>query len=446
MPPVATALEIAFAAGLVVVALSFAGVGFFRLSERAARALALLLGLGALAACGGLALNLVDRFTDTGPLVLAAGGLAAAALGELGLVALVRASRRLRDVERLNDEAANRLSAVLDRETAARAAELERTLARERAHASHALLEQERKLAEERREALARQVERARVELTESVAAVQQRLERRLAAWAADLDRGQRVLELRLTEISERQREAVAEQEARITRDGEQIAALADDQQAHFARVRTELERQTSEALQEARTELEAQSDSLLRGLREISDRVRDRERELRVDVERDEVEARARLAAELEQMERRQVEQLERALERAAGRLGEEADRRFEAQIRESRERSAEQLGRELDKMIDQFTRQAERDVAERIAQIAEATSERVERRLDELGRSGAAQHEVAAERIGMLAQRLDETVAKAEQRITAFEAQFRSEMAAKMSELERAIRAGNA
>src|SRR2546425_6519030 len=198
MGPMATAFEIAFAAGLVVVGVSLAGVAVGRLPDRALVVLTVLLGLGALAAGGSLAYNLVHEFTDTSPLVLATGGLAASAIGEAGLLALAHALRRLNDVETIGREARGRLSALVEEETEQRRLELERTLARERANALHQLGEQERRLAEERRDLVARQIDRGRNDLTEAVAAVQGRLERRLAAWAADLDRGQRELEVRL--------------------------------------------------------------------------------------------------------------------------------------------------------------------------------------------------------------------------------------------------------
>src|SRR5205814_1301638 len=141
---------------------------------------ATVLGAGAAVAGIALGINLIDSFTQTDALVLVTCGLAAAAAAELGLIALVRGFRRVRELERLTDQAREQLAHFVEKEMHERTLELERMLARERANASHQLGEQERRLAEERRDIVERQTERARVELMQAVSAVQERLERRL--------------------------------------------------------------------------------------------------------------------------------------------------------------------------------------------------------------------------------------------------------------------------
>ncbi|HEX2045221.1 MAG TPA: hypothetical protein VHF23_06310, partial [Gaiellaceae bacterium] len=380
---------------------------------------------------------------DVETLALVAGGLAAAAAAEAALYGLARGLRRVRDLEAVGESARARLDAYLDEQVERRRAELERTLARERANASYALGEQERRLGEERRDQVARQAERARVELAEAVASAQERLESRLLAWAADLDRGQRELEGQLAQLGQRQREALAAYDARLHADAERLAAASEEHKQALAELRTEFQRIAREVAEEGQSEVEAHAAERRRALHEVSERLRARERALREQIDREEMDVRARLAAGLGDAERRQLAQLERALERAATRLGEEAERRFEAQIRESRERSAERLSRELDKSIEQFTRQAEKEIADRINDLARMTADRIERRVSDAGRAAEAQHEVSAERLTLVSERLEKALADAEERIAAFEAQIELELETKLGALERSLRA---
>jgi hypothetical protein len=422
----ALALEAAVAAALLLVALSFAGVVLGRLGERALLALAI--GLGVLAALGAAAagINVVEGFADTDLLLLAAASLAAAVVAEGGLFGLARGLRALRDVAEVGEDARAHLGKALHTEAEERQRDLERTLARERAQASHILGEQERALAEERRLLIERQAERARIELTEAVASVQQRLERRLMAWAADLDRGQRDLETSLTELSNRQRATAASYDARLTADAERLAAASDEQRIALTKLRKEFQRLASEALEEGRGEIELHASERRRALHEVSERLRARERTLRDQVEREESEAKGRITAGVTELERRQLAQLDRAFDRAATRLVEAAERRFDAQIKESRERAAERLGRELDKGIEQFVRQAEKDVADRIAQIARTTADRLHRRIQDAARAAEVQHDLGANRVRMLSERLEEALAAAEERAAALEVEL--------------------
>lgn len=422
----AFALEAAVAAALLLVALSFAGVARGRLGERGLLALTILLAVLAALAAAAAGINLVENFADTDLLLLAAAGLAAAAVAEGGLLGLARGLRALRDVAGVGDEARARLGAALKADAEERRRDLERMLARERAHASHMLGEQERALAEERRLLIDRQAERARVELTEAVASVQQRLERRLMAWAADLDRGQRELETKLTELGQRQRDMVASYDARLTADAERLAAASDEQKIALSKLRQEFQRLASEALEEGRGEIELHASERRRALHEVSERLRARERTLRDQVEREEIDAKARITAGVTELERRQLAQLDRAFDRAATRLIEAAERRFDSQIKEARDRAAERLGRELDKGIEQFVRQAEKDVADRIAQIARATTDRLHRRIKDAARTAEIQQDHSADKVRMLSDRLEEALAAAEERAAALEVEL--------------------
>jgi hypothetical protein len=416
---VALAFELAFVAGLALVGLSLVGVALGRADERQLLWATVALGLGSLLAAGALVINLVESFTDSDALLLAAGGLAAAAVAELGLLALVRALRRTKELEQISEQAREGLATFVETEMRDRMLELERLLARERANASHQLSEQERRLSEERRDVVERQTERARVELTQAVSAVQERLERRLMAWAADLDRGQRELEAHLTTLGERQREAAAAYEARLEADAERVEAASEEQRLALLKLREALQRLGTEFLEEGRSEIEIHAAERRRALHEVGERIRGRERGLREQIDREEVEARTRLASGVADAEKRHLASLERAFDRAATRLSEYAEKQFDTQIRESREKAAERLSRELEKAIEQFARQAEQDIANRIDDVARQTADKLQKRISDAARTGEAQHELAADRVRQLMERLEETISAAEDRI---------------------------
>jgi hypothetical protein len=420
----ALALEIAFAAGIVVVALSLLAVVLGKASDRLLLIVTLALAIGAAVAAVALGIDLVESYADVDALLLAAGGLAAAAVAEAGLLALNRGLRRMQQIEQLTDAARDEIHDFATEESQQRILELERVLARERANTSHQLSEQERRLAEERRDTVERQAERARVELTQAVASVQERLEQRLMAWAADLDRGQRDLERKLVELGQQQREELTAYEAHLAADAERVDAASEEQRLALAKLREELQRFGTSFLEEGRSEIEIHAAERRRALHEVSERLRSRERALREQLERDETEAKGRIASGLEEAERRHLAALDRAFERAATRLTEYAEKQFDAQIKGSREKAAERLSRELEKAIEQFARQAEKDVADRIAEMARMTADRLQRRINDVARTAEAQHEVAAERVRHLSARLEETLGAAEDRQAALEA----------------------
>jgi hypothetical protein len=436
-------LEIAFAAAVAVVGVSLAAVAFKRVSERILLGLTVVLALAALAGAVVVGIEIADGTDDSELLLVAVGGLALAALAEAGLYLLARGLRRVREVERLEEEARARLEAYLQQQLDERRAELDRTLARERANASYMLGEQERQLAEERRDSIARQVEHARIELTEAVTSAQGRLETRLMAWAADLDRGQRELEAQLNQLGQRQKEALAEYDARLRTDAERLSSASEEQRRALAQLRSEFERLITQFVEEGRAEVEAHAAERRRALHEVSERLRNRERGFREQIDREEAESRGRVAAGLAEAERRQLAQLEKALDRAASRLSEDAERRFDAQIKESREKSAERLSRELEKSIEEFVRQAEAEVSDRIVELARTTADRMERRLRDVARAAEAQGEVAGERLRHVTERLDAALASAEQRIAAYEDEVDLRLEAKLGNVERAVRA---
>jgi hypothetical protein len=102
--------------------------------------------------------------------------------------------------------------------------------------------------------------------------------------------------------------------------------------------------------------------------------------------IEREEAEATRRIQAGLAEVQRRQIEQLERAVERAGSSFADEAAQQFAAQIKNAREDAARRLGRELDRAVAAFAREAEGILAERLAHVGDAGAQRVERRLSEV------------------------------------------------------------
>src|SRR5215211_3217072 len=376
----ALALEIAFAAAICVVALSFLAVVLGKASDRLLLLVTIALAVGSAVAVIALGIDLADSYTDVDALLLAAGGFAAAAVAEAGLLALNRGLRRMQETERLADAARDEIHTFASEESQQRILELERILARERANTSHQLSEQERRLAEERRDTVERQ--------------------------------------------------AVTAYEARLAADAEHVDAASEEQRLAVAKLREELQRFGTSFLEDGRSEIEIHAAERRRALHEVSERLRSRERAMREQLERDETEAKGRIATGLEESERRHLAALDRAFERAATRLTEYAEKQFDAQIKESREKAADRLSRELDKAIEQFARQAEKDVADRIADMARMTADRLQRRINDVARSAEAEHNAAAERVRHLSSRLEESLAAAEERQAALEADLDASM----------------
>jgi hypothetical protein len=437
------AFEIMLAAGVAVVAASFVAVSLGRMPDRLfVPLIAALTGAAGVAAVV-LAVALATGHWDWEPLAVAYGGLAASAAAEAGAFGLSRGLRRVRSLEEESDRMIEQLDEVVAAHAQKRAAELERTLARERAETGHLLGEQERRLREERRAELARQVEEAGATLTGTVAESQQRLEGRLRAWSADLERAQQQLKVRLEELIRQQADALQRHEARLATHAAEVTSLEDEQHAAIARIREEIEKAGQDAFEAMQAEIEIHAAERRRALHEVGERLRTRERSMREQIEREELEMKAQLTAALAEVERRQLEQLERSIDRALVRLGEEAERRFDAQIRESRERTAERLGRELELQMETFTRSAEKEVANRIAEAAQVSATRFQRQIDDVVRAAEVQTAVSNERIHTLAERLEKSLEAADERLAAFEAHLEDELSAKLLEFERALRA---
>jgi hypothetical protein len=436
-----TVMQIVFAVAAGVVAVTLLGVAFDRIRRRALVALAVLDGLAAVAAWVGFGLR---PGTNT---ATAAGGITVAFVAQLAAVKLRDLLRVSRRVDDQLARAQGRINSLIAREADERNTELERTLARARADSASILAEQERRMAEERRAAAAERARVAEDELGKALTAAQQQVEVRLIAWTDDLERAQRGVTDQLALLAQRQKQLIGEAEARIATDAERLEAESEQQRASLVRLRDELARASQEAVAAGSSELEGYASERRRSLHELNERIRKRERQLTELIEREEADATRRIQAGFADVERRQLEQLERILARATSSYSDAATQQFADTVKSSREAAAVRLSRELDRAVQAFAREAQTVLADRLAQVGDAGAQRLERRqtqvaagldrqrseaiaafesrllqaeqelrrrLDTLGADAEAERAVLDARLRELAKRIDETLAR--------------------------------
>jgi hypothetical protein len=276
--------------------------------------------------------------------------------------------------------------AIVARELAQRAEELESTLSRVRADALSELASEERRIADERRREVAEREREATASLGAQLLAAQQAVEQRLTQWASDVEKLQEGLATELQRIESRQRHLMSEAESRIGRDADALNGEIDQQKQVLARLREELTKAAHDAATSASAELEGHAAERRRALNEVGDRLRRRETDLRDLIDREGAEAAQRIQIGLGDIERRQVEQLQRVVDRAASRYSEAAQQQFDTTIRAAREEAARRLSRELDIAVERFAREAEAVLTERLNQAGDAAAARVEERLARL------------------------------------------------------------
>ena len=92
-----------------------------------------------------------------------------------------------------------------------------------RADALSSLAEEERKIADERRREFAERERAAGVELADALAVAARRVDERLRAWGDDLDRAQQSLETDLRRLEQRQKQLIADAEARIEAEASEL-------------------------------------------------------------------------------------------------------------------------------------------------------------------------------------------------------------------------------
>jgi len=413
-------LEALFAVG-VLVAAGTLGLIAWGLAGRATAAIAST-AVGVAAAVAWVAFALAPG-DERG---LAAGGLTACLVATLAGVPLERALVRGRRIDAEISRSERRLREVATAEAARQAEELERLLARARADTLSAIAKEERRIGEERRRELAERERQAGAEFAAALADAERRVQGRLAGWAEDLERAQHHLSAQLDTLVERQKRLISEAEVRIASDVERLTASADDERAAIVRVREELAQAAGELVSESNAELESHAVERRRALHELSERLRRRERELSERIEREEAEAAQRINAAFPELERRVVEQLGRANERAWPRFAEAAALQFDEAVRQAREEAARRLSRELDRAVESFAREGARMLAEQASQVAETGVQRLEKRV---GRAAAGFERQRDEVVTALEQRLAETEAEFRRRLQALAAEAEAE-----------------
>ena len=377
-----TIADLIFAAGVVLAALTLTGAALHVASK------AVLVSATVLEAAAAVGIWVAFALRHDRPLAVAAGGLTACALAAGAAVLLRRALRRVGAMDARLAEAQAGLLASVEREKTALAKELQLTLARARADSRSLLEEQERQIAEERRSLVAQREHDASAALGDKLNQVQAQIEQRLAGWSQDLDRISEATKTRIAELEQRQQQLLREIELRLTADAERLSAESEEQRAGVARLRADLNRTLEDALGVVRSELEAHAAERRRSLHELESRMARRERELTEQAQREEVDAVARVRAGFEDVSRRQVEQLERAVDRAVASHAEEAAQRFAQLVKSSREDAAKRLARELERAVSSFSREAETVLAERLAHVGDAGAQRLEHRVSNIAK----------------------------------------------------------
>jgi len=414
----AEVLELVFAGAVVAVFASTLAASTGRLSRQ------VLVALAALVAADAAVAWTVFALEPTRELAVVAAGLTVCAALQAGVLLLARLVSRAREVERQLQEAETRFDAFVSREVEARAAELDRTLSRARADSLSRLVAEERKIAEERRAALAERERRAGSELSHALATAEQRVARRLSELTADLERTEQALTSQLAALGERQRQLMAEAESRLTIDTERLDAASEAQRERLASLESTFDRVAREIAEAAQGELESHERDRRRALHDVAERLRQRERELRERVAAEEAEAIQRIQAGFADIERRQLDQLKRVVERTADSFSEAVSKQFADAIRASRDDAAQRLSRELDRAVAHFSKEAQGVLAERLAHVADAGGQRLERKLSQIGTS--------------LEQERDELVAELQRRVGDAEVELRSQVQALAADAE--------
>lgn len=407
---VETAFELALAGGVLVAAATLGLAPLERLGARTILAIAGLVGAAATAAWVVFALD--PGRSDA----IAAAGLTACLFAVFGALALRRGLMTGRAIDEHLNLVRQELDTVVERELRQRSEELEHALARARADAVSTFADDQRQLSEERRRATTESEERARANLVEALTGIQAKVEQRLAAWSSDLDRAEQALSKQLKELARRQQELIASAETRMAAESERLSSTDEEQRAAVARLREGLTRSAQEATATADAELESHALERRRALHEIGERLRARERDIGQRIEREQAEAARRIQSTFADVERRQVEQLERVLERAAGRFSDAAAQQFDKSIKTAREDAAQRLSRELDRSIQMFAREGESMLAERLAQVGDAGGLRLEKKLAQVAQA--------------LERQRDEFVSVTERRLAELDADFRARL----------------
>jgi uncharacterized protein YukE len=238
----------------------------------------------------------------------------------------------------------------------------------------------------------------------------------RVAELNADLERTERGLASQLKTLGERQRQLMAQAESRLELDTERLDAASEAQRERLTALETQFSRAAGELSQSSQEQLEAHERDRRRALHEVAERLRHRERELRDRIGAEEAEAIQRIQAGFADIERRQLDQLKRVVERTADSFSEAVSKQFAEAIRSARDDAAQRLSRELERAVNHFAKEAQGVLAERLAHVADAGGQRLERKLSQIG--STLEHE------------RDELVAELQRRVSDAEVQLRSQV----------------
>jgi hypothetical protein len=430
---VADAVSIGFAVAVVLSASALIAAAVGRVSRRAVLAVAGAVAIGAVAGWVAFALEPVRE------VAVAVAGITVCLLVAAAAVLVQRAATRRARLDQTLEEAEERLRATVREQTKAHAAELEHRVARTHADVLSRLAEDERRLADERRRQLVERERTAGAEMAEALAAVQRRVETRLAGWAEDLERSEQRVTAEVARLAERQRHLISDAETKIATDVASLQSGSDEQRLALVRLREELAKAAQQIVEASSAELDAHAAERRRALHELAERLRRRERELAERIGREETEVVQRIQLGFADVERKALEQLERAVERSSTRLVEAATLEFAGHIKSAREDAARRLSRELDRAVESFAREASTVLAERLAQVADAGTQRLEKRLSQ----AAAGLERQRDEIGVqLAQRLTEAEEELRQRLRRLAADVESERTVLLARLDEVAR----
>jgi len=328
------------------------------------------------------------------------------------VLVLRRVQREQEGLEREIERGKSAFDDVVATEVEERSAELQQTLARLRADSLSQLAEEERRIAEERRRDVAERERDASARLSAQLGEVQRSVEQRLTDWAGDVEKLQEGLNDELRRIEARQRLLMTETEAKIGQAAEGLQGQVDEQRQLLVRLRSEISGAAAQVMQQANTDLEQHSAERRHALHELADRLRKRERELKEMADRESNEAAQRIQLALGDVERRQVDQLQRIVSRETTRYAEAASQQFDTAIRTAREQAARRLSRELDLAVERFAREAEGVLTERLNHVSDAAAQRVEERLARLRSALEQQRDDALESLEERAHKVESSL----------------------------------
>ena len=317
------------------------------------------------------------------------GALIAAVVLSIGLaLGLRRARARAARTDELVADARRSVRAAADEEAATQSEQLRVAISRAHADSLSSYVAEERRLSDQRRGELGVRERELSDRLAELVAAVEQRIEERLRAWEADLERSQNALQGAVTTLEQRLRQRIGDVESKIEAEASELGATVDEQRAAAIRLREVLETSAKDALAQALEELQSQADDRRRAIDDITERLRQHELNVVEQVDRAESDARTRIEVAFGEVERGQVEQIERAIEREVDRRAEASGLEFENRMRAIREEAADRLREELDRTSESFLRRADGLIADQLQRAVEAAAQRLDDRIIELAK----------------------------------------------------------